>query len=488
MRNSSALFRRLLPRDRQVSSRIQRGLIATALVLAVLGGGSCTSPDDGDSSSPAADRGLQQEVDAYLQPYVDGKNFSGVVLLAREGEILLNKAYGMASFEESVPNTPSTKFQIASISKSFTAAAVLLLQERGLLEIENPIGRFLPDFPNGETITVHQLLDHTSGLPRLVSLPDFREKSRQPHTAQDLVMWIRDEPLVSEPGKSYAFSNANYAVLAYIIELVSDMSFEEFLETEIFEPLGLQTTGHRGDAAAVIENMASGHVTVGRSDLKPSGEFDYSTGTGTGSLYSTPKDLLEWYMALRGGHLLGSDSLKVIFEDHITSPAYGWVRDTVLDREVIKAEAWDGFGFVTQFVHFPEEQVVVAVFCNLNIRGIATELVKNLSAIVLGEEHETLQLIAEPIYDSALLGELTGLYRHGKEFYTPEATMRIFDTEGYLFVEGNPPGRPAALLQISENAFIHRRHWFRVRFRWNDDGHVVGVRYGQFDAAKQDPN
>jgi hypothetical protein len=160
----------------------------------------------------------------------------------------------------------------------------------------------------------------------------------------------------------------------------------------------------------------------------------------------------------------------------------------VLDREVIKAEGWDGFGFVTQFVHFPEEQVVVAVFCNLNIRGIATELVKNLSAIVVGEEYETLQLIAEPIDDPATLGELTGVYRHGKDFYAPEATMRIFDTEGYLFVEGNPPGRPAALLQLSENAFIHRRHWFRVRFRWNDEGHVAGVRYGPFDVVKEGPN
>jgi CubicO group peptidase (beta-lactamase class C family) len=143
-------------------------------------------------SQVSAKRMLETQVDAYVKPYTDIGGFNGTVLIAKKGKVLLSKGYGMANYELDVPNTPQTKFHLASVSKSFTAAAILMLEERGLLNVNDSLKKFIPDYPNGDKITVHHLLTHTSGIANVNNLPDYDAKSRFPQTPASLVEMFKN--------------------------------------------------------------------------------------------------------------------------------------------------------------------------------------------------------------------------------------------------------------------------------------------------------
>ena len=163
---------------------------------------------------------IQKQIDAFVDPYIESASFSGELFFSLRGEVLVDKGYGLANIEFSSPVTPNTKFYIGSISKSFTAAAILLLQERGKLNVADPVDRFIAGFPNGNRITIHNLLTHTSGIPDFLRFPDFFELSRKPYRPEEVVNLFRDKPLMFKPGETSSYSNSNYVLLAYIIELV----------------------------------------------------------------------------------------------------------------------------------------------------------------------------------------------------------------------------------------------------------------------------
>lgn len=267
-----------------------KGALARAAVACCLVLPAPPPPPPAAAQVPARDS-LAQRVDRYVQPYLDLATFSGVVLLARHGSILLERAYGMANYELAVPNRIGTRFHIASVSKPFTAAAMLQLVERGEINLRDPIAQFIPDYPRGNEITVHHLLAHESGIPDVNGLPGYDSIARLPHTTASLVALFRDQPLDFVPGSRYSYSNSNYNLLAYIIEHVSGMGYGAFLEQNIFRPAGLTSTAHDSSPASLVRDRASGYVPVGASGLANAPYIDWTTKTGNGSLYSTAEDL-----------------------------------------------------------------------------------------------------------------------------------------------------------------------------------------------------
>lgn len=450
--------------------------VALGLLPAVL---ACHAPEP---RGPLSDGGaFQQAVDHYLAPYVESGNFSGAVLVVRDGHTVLERGYGWADARRRVPNTPETRFQIASLSKSFTAAAILRLRDRGALELDDPLARFVRDFPRASDITLHQLLVHMSGIGRYVFEPDYGERSRRAHTAADLVAWAAELPVVGAPGARVAYSNANYAILARVIEIASGLDYDEFLQREILGPLDLIATGHATAGPPPVAGLALGHVLAGAADLAPSRPYDYTVMTGAGSLFSTVGDLHRWFRALRSGAVLASESTRLAFTDHVDGRGYGWMLETRHDRPVIAMSGWDGVGFSTRFVHVSDERLTVIVLCNLNVSALPEEVARNIVAIVLGEEPEPLDL--EPGGWPTRVREIAGTYRFGPDFYVPNATMELSASEGQLIVlnEGAPVG---ALLATSDGGFIHRQQWFRVTFDRETDGAVTAMRYGGFEATR----
>ena len=237
-------------------------------------------------------------LDAYLKPFAETGNLSGVVLVARGGEVLFRRAYGMANYELQVPNTAKTRFHIASVSKVFTAAAILQLQEQGLLGVTDRVSRFVPDFPNGDRITLDNLLTHSSGIPDINGLDDYDTFARSPHSVPQLVAKFANLPLTFKPGSDQQYSNSNYNLLALVIEKVSGESYGEYLRKHILDPVGLVETGHDGDASQLIPSAASGYKPAGTDGFEKALYIDWSNKTGNGSLYSTVDDLYRFDRAL----------------------------------------------------------------------------------------------------------------------------------------------------------------------------------------------
>src|SRR5262249_36915111 len=266
---------------------------------------------------------LESAVDTYLRPYVESNNFTGSILLARKGQILLQKGYGKANYELEIANTPETRFHIASVSKPFTSAAILLLQEKGLLKTSDTLAKFIPDYPRGEKITLRHLLTHTSGIPNVNDFPDYDQFAKTKHTVAELIAKFKDQPLEFQPGEKYRYSNSNYNLLAFIIEKVSGQSYGDFLKQNIFDPLALTSTGHDGDAAVLIPHRASGYNPTGAADLENAPFLDWSNKTGNGSLYSTVANLYQFDRAFYSDKLLSKASRDEMFAE-AKGIHYGW--------------------------------------------------------------------------------------------------------------------------------------------------------------------
>src|SRR5215813_4977735 len=202
---------------------------------------------------------VDPRMDQVVQSYVSNKQFMGTVLVARGDQIVFSKGYGSANLEWAIPNTPQTKFRLGSITKQFTAASILLLEERGKLKTDDPVKKYMPDAPAAwDKVTIFHLLTHTSGVPSFTSFPDFQSHEWQTMTPQQLVDWFRDKPLEFEPGTKWNYSNSGYVLLGYLIEKISGQSYAEFVQQNIFTPLGMKDSGYDSNSA-IIERRAAGY-------------------------------------------------------------------------------------------------------------------------------------------------------------------------------------------------------------------------------------
>ncbi len=256
--------------------------------------------------------------EASLEAYLAEQNrqgwFHGSVLVRRHGEILLDRGYGAADRQTGRPNTPETAFQIASVSKQFTAAAVLLLQERGVLSVQDHIHTWVPGCPTAwEPITVHHLLTHTSGLGHWADLPEL--SLVEPTTRKSLLRTFQRHPLKFPPGQGWAYSSPGYVLLAHIVEHLTGEPYARFLRQWVFEPLGMANTG-AGNQAPHPERRALGYAGA---DQAPSDELE-TVIIGAGDLWATTRDLGRWGTALATPGLLRAESLQAMFTPHAAVP------------------------------------------------------------------------------------------------------------------------------------------------------------------------
>ena len=254
--------------------------------------------------------GLAQDVsrmDRMVQSYINSKTFMGSVLVARGDQILLSKGYGSANLEWNIPNAPSTKFRLGSITKQFTAASILLLEDRGKLKTDDLVKKYMPDAPAAwDKITIYHVLTHTSGIPSFTGFPDYAEKEPFPTTPEKLVARFRDKPLDFQPGEKWSYSNSGYVLLGYLIEKISGESYEKFVQENIFTPLGMKDSGYDSNSAIVLHRAAG--YSPGKDGPTNAGFIHMSVPFSAGALYSTTEDLLRWEQGLFGGKLLSAAS------------------------------------------------------------------------------------------------------------------------------------------------------------------------------------
>ena len=420
-------------------------------------------------------KNLEMKVDEYLKPYLETGNFSGSLLIARGGKIILAKGYGMANYEHDVPNTLKTKFHLASVSKSFTAAAIMILEEKGMLNVNDPLTKFIPGYPNGEIITIHHLLTHTSGIPNVNVFPDYKQNSRFPQTLDSLVAMFKHKPLNFKPGEKYSYSNSNYNLLAYIIVKISGESYGDFLKKYIFDPLDMKDTGHHGYSGTIIKHSADGYSPIGVADIEKAPYIDWTIKTGNGSLYSTVEDLYKWDRALYTEKILGKQTLAKIFKEHIENVGYGWfIHKHPYGREIyINGRSP---GFTSYLGRFIDQDLCIIVLGNI-YNSVTTPIGRDLAALVLGYPYEIPKL-KNIRFDSKKLDFMVGDYQFGPDFYVPNGRITIVEKDGYLFTNGD------WLIPLSETEFIHRRYWSHLTFEKNEKGIVTQLIFDSFKGKK----
>jgi CubicO group peptidase (beta-lactamase class C family) len=291
--------------------------------------------------------------------------FMGTVLLAEDGKVIINKGYGMADIAGKIPNVPETKFRLGSVTKQFTAASILLLQERGKLKVEDPVKKYLPDAPAAwDGITIFHLLTHTSGIPNFTSFPDYRSTESTPTTPAQLVARFRDNPLDFAPGTAWSYCNSGYVLLGYLIEKVSGVPYARFVHDNIFEPLGMKDSGY--DSSTVkIPRHATGY-SPGKDGPEIAGYIDMSIPFSAGALYSTTGDLLKWQRGLYGGKLLKPESLKAMTTPFKNNYAFGLsVKPAPNGGQVISHNGGIE-GFNTHLGYVTASKLTVVVLANLN--------------------------------------------------------------------------------------------------------------------------
>jgi len=329
-----------------------------------------------------------QEITSRLDAYITDAGFTGSVLVAKNGVVLLSKGYGLADRNKKIPNTGQTKFRIASVTKQFTAMAILILQSRGKLDLQDSVCNYFSACPPAwQTITLHQLLTHTSGIPDYYSSPDWTNYQATPMAPSELIEHFKDQPLDFQPGTMWKYSNSGYEVLGKIIEQVSKTSYESFIKDNILNPLKMEETGY-------LEN--AGDLAIGYPDAyttQPANFEHPSTLFASGGLYTTVNDLYLWDQALFTGKLIPKELLDKMFTPYISLAdmpgitgsgyGYGWfIGENKNHRILFHTGRIEGFNALNSV--YPDDKVIVIVLSNQRIGDYGIGI--QLADIVLGDE------------------------------------------------------------------------------------------------------
>ena len=426
------------------------------------------SPAHAADRLDAADR-LAQQIDARVRQYAEAGLFSGVVLVAHGDRILYEKAFGLADRTFDVPNTITTKFHIASVSKPITAAAVLLLADRGKLELQWPVSRILPEFPNGDRITIEEVLTHYSGLDDTSSNPDFEQWSRFPQTPASLVERLAKLPLRSEPNQEYRYSNANYHLLSLIIEKVSGQPYGEFLRDAIFRPLGMTSSGHHGNERDIIPRLANGYLPKAAAEFeKPSG-FDWTSKTGNGSLYTTAGDLLRFHRALQHGTLLKPETARASlgFDRKDRTVGMFWFPGTYEGHRFVSMSG-SSPGYKAYLDRFVDDDAVTIVLSNLYLAS-PQPIARDIAALMYAKEPKLEPVPAPVARTAAELDRFVGTYQFPPDFYAPNQVARVERRGDSLAIVYTTGSRVIPLIATKEG-FFDRSYWSFVRF---EDGKLI---------------
>ena len=410
---------------------------------------------------------LAQDVarmEQVVESYVSDKSFMGSVLVARGDRTLLSKGYGSANLEWGVPNTPSTRFRLGSITKQFTAASILLLEERGKLSVDDPVKKYMPDAPAAwDRIAIFHLLTHTSGIPNFTGFPDYKSLEPFPATAEKLVARFRDKPLDFQPGEKMSYSNSGYVLLGYLLEKISGRTYEQFVTENIFTPLGMKDSGY--DSNSAIQPRRAAGYSPGAKGPVNAGYIDMSIPFSAGALYSTTEDLLRWEQGLFGGKLLSAASLGKMTTPYKNQYAFGLMVSQEHGRKQI-AHGGGIEGFNTFLAYYPDEKLTVVALANLN-GGAPQSIGEKLAAVAHGDQVILPSERKEVTVSPRILAEYAGIYE-----IAPQARMTIA-VSGDRLMSRIGGQREVALYAESETKFFVKVVDAEIEFGRDEKGAVA---------------
>jgi D-alanyl-D-alanine carboxypeptidase len=361
----------------------------------------------------AAAQSLAERIDASIAPFYKPDAPGATVIVVKDGQTIFRKAYGLADVASKEPLNPDTALRIGSITKQFTATAILMLAEEGKLALDDEITKFLPDYPTqGRKITIEHLLTHTSGIVSYSGKRDFVANMARDVTVGQMIDSFKNDPMEFEPGSRWRYNNSAYFLLGAIIEKVSGQTYASYVEQRIFTPLGMTHTAYEGHDRSPVKH-ASGHI-AGRDGYQIAGAVSMTQPYSAGALVSTVDDLARWDAAISSGKLLKAASWQRAFTPYklssgkSTDYGYGWEIGTLRGTPMI-AHGGSITGFRGYALRLPADKVYVAVLTNAD-SGMATPdgPAMKAAAIAIGKpfpEHKAVAI------DPALLDTYAGVYK-----------------------------------------------------------------------------
>ena len=387
---------------------------------------------------------LQEKVDAYLLSAANAYKFNGVALIEQKGKVILHKSFGWKDFAAKTLNDTLTRFPILSITKSFTAAALLKLQEKGLLSLNDPLTKYFADYPGGDKITLEHLITHSSGIYNYTDNIDEGDSAIVCHpVSRDFVLeQFKNKPLAFQPGKGFAYNNSGYYLAGMVIEKVTGKTYEQAVRELIFEPLGMTSSGF-DFLNLPAATKAIGYQFLNENLQKRYPFYDSTVGYAAGSIYSTTGDMLKWAHAIASGKLLSPDSWKQAFTPRINGFGYGFQMGSYQTRQFIR-HAGGYPGYVSEYLYYPKEELIILLLKNSGNYGqdlwpIASEL----SKIIFGLPYELWQRRSAVTLSENLIKEKEGNYRLKNKrlhFFVKEGRLQIINLQGQeipLFTANN---------------------------------------------------
>lgn len=394
----------------------------------------------------------------------DGTGCSALV--AKEGQVIYRKAFGLADLELNVPMRPEMVFRIGSVTKQFTAIAILQLMEQGKLSLQDEITKYIPDYPmHGHSITIEHLLTHTSGIKSYTNVPMFREMIRTDMKPEEIIEKNKALPMEFAPGTRWNYNNTGYIMLGYIIEKVSGKTYAEYLQENFFTPLGMSSS-YYGDDTKIIKNRAAGYQP-GEGGTVNADYLSMTLPYAAGSIMSTVDDLYRWNLALHSYKLVKKETLDMAHTSYKLADGksvgygYGWSLSELQGSRSI--EHGGGInGYLSYAIYLPEEDVFVALLSNNN--GQAPEFASlRLAAIAIGKPLKTSEIKA----DEAALKEYQGIYVN-------EAGIeaRIVLNEGKLSAV-RPNGSRRIMVPVEKDMFLIENSFTSLKFGRDDAGKII---------------
>ena len=397
-----------------------------------------------------SDNLLIQTIDNLVQESYKPNEPGAAIIVVRDGEVIFCKGQGMANLELDVSMEPDMVFRLGSITKQFTAVAILMLAEQGKLDLDDSISKFLPDYPTHDyLITVKHLLTHTSGIKSYTSMPEWPSLWRKDFTVQELIDFFKYQPMESAPGKRWAYNNSGYILLGAIIEKASGQTYEQFIQQNIFEPIGMKQS-YYDNPIQIIRQRVAGY-DKNSEGFANAPYLSMTQPYAAGALASTVDDLTLWDSALYTERLLKQETLKQahisyqLADGSSTAYGYGWGISEYAGHRLI--EHGGGIhGFRTRAIRMPDDRVFVAVLSNNG--GTDPEfLAFKIAASVIGQPYNEPAPIELP-------SEVLTLYEGVYDINAPEKIHMTCQNNQLFFQYGENPA--VELVPISSNEFFFK--------------------------------
>ena len=412
-----------------------------------------------------------EKMDALVNAYAKMYKFTGTVLVAQKGKVIFEKGYGFKNAKDSTYNDVQTVFQIGSITKQFTSAVILQLQEQHKLSVHDKLSKYFPAYAKADSITIENLLTHTSGIYNYTNDNHFMSsEATKPATQEKMWSLFKDKPLDFSPGTNWSYSNTGYVLLGYIIEKVTGQPYETVMRNNIFRPLGMTHSGF-DFAHFTSKDKATGYFVYTEKSKVPSPIVDSTASYAAGAIYTTVGDLLKWNEGLLTDKIISQASLKKAYTPVKNHYGYGWGIDSLYGKRVI-SHGGGIFGFNTNIARVTEDDVCVVLLNNTSNPSLS-EITNKLLAIVYQRPYEIPKEKIAIAVDSTVLLDYVGEYELG-----PGVIIKFFIDKGHFKTQIT--GQPSLdLYAETSTKFFLKVVDASVEFFGNAEGKVDKVKLYQ---------